>query len=106
MSRHHRAQRWTTHSPNLRKKIKPQLPLPCVNCPHAVLPEHSWQVAHRRDAALGGRPTQANVGPAHSHCPWCNKRCNQVAGGKLGAAITNAKRAVRAGSRPSSEMKW
>lgn len=99
MSRHHRAQHWTTHAPKLRKLIAPLLPLPCVNCGRPVLPEHRWQVGHRKDAALGGRPTFANTGPAHA-------KCNNSAGGKLGARITNAKRAARAGIRPSSEMNW
>lgn len=99
MSRHHRAQKWTTHSPKLRAKLKPQLPLPCVNCPHAVMPDDEWQVGHRQDAAFGGRPTLANVGPSHSYCRACRKRCNQVAGGKIGAALTNGRRKASRGIR-------
>jgi hypothetical protein len=92
MSRHHRAQKWTTYSPKLRALIAPRLPLRCLNCPHAVTKDQTWQVGHRHDAALGGRPTASNTGPTHAWCPACKKRCNQVAGGKLGAAVTNAKR--------------
>lgn len=92
MSKHHRAQKWTTHAPKLRAKITPRLPLPCLNCPHPVMPTDKWQVGHRRDAALGGKPTIANTGPTHAWCPTCKKRCNQVAGGRLGAAIVNGRR--------------
>lgn len=100
MSRHHRAQKWTTHSPRLRKLITPQLPLKCVNCPHAVTPDQRWQVGHRQDAARGGEPTPANTGPVHEHCPHCRRACNQHAGGKLGASITNSKRQAAKDIRP------
>lgn len=100
MSQHHRAQKWTTHSPKLREKIKPRLPLPCVNCPHLVTREDRWQVGHIRDAATGGRPVIGNVGPAHTFCEVCGKACNQVAGGKLGAAIVNGRRQKSQDIRP------
>lgn len=100
VSRHHRAQRWTTHAPKLRKAIQPRLPLPCVNCPHVVTPDQRWQVGHIRDAALGGRPTRTNTGPAHEYCAACRRRCNQVAGGRLGATITNSKRQAAKDIRP------
>lgn len=86
--------------PKLRAVIKPQLPLPCVNCPHQVTPDQPWQVGHRRDAARGGRPTIANTGPSHSWCPSCKRRCNQVSGGRLGAAIANSKRQASKDIRP------
>lgn len=92
MSRHHRAQKWTTHAPKLRATITPQLPLPCIDCGHPVTPDQKWQVGHRLAAGLGGRPTRANTGPSHTYCPACNRKCNQSAGGKLGAAVVNAKR--------------
>lgn len=100
MSRHHRAQKWTTHAPKLRKLIEPRLPLPCLNCPHIVTRDQRWQVGHRLDAARGGKPTIANAGPSHAWCAACGKRCNQVAGGKLGAAIVNARRAKAQDIRP------
>ncbi len=100
MSRHHRAQRWTTHSPKLRAKIKPLLPLPCLNCPHPVMPDDKWQVGHRVDAACGGRPVIENAGPSHAWCTACGRACNQRAGGKLGASITNSKRQARKDIRP------
>jgi 5-methylcytosine-specific restriction endonuclease McrA len=93
MSRHHVAQQWSTHAPKLRKLIEPQLPLPCVNCGRPVTRDQTWQVGHRHDAALGGRPTIANCGPAH-------KSCNLKAGGRLGAAITNPGRRAAQDIRP------
>lgn len=100
MSGHHRAQKWTTHSPKLRKVIAPLLPLRCLNCPHLVTPDQRWQVGHRQAASLGGRPTIANAGPSHTYCPACRKRCNQVDGGRLGAAKTNARRRTEQDIRP------
>lgn len=93
MSQHHRAQKWTTHAPKLRAQIKPQLPLPCIDCGNPVFPEDDWQVGHRTPASVGGRPTTANTGPTHT-------RCNRKAGGKLGAAKTNGRRAESNGIRP------
>lgn len=100
MSRHHRAQKWTTHMPKLRKMLEPKLPLRCLNCPHPVTRDQRWQVGHILDAALGGKAKASNVGATHAWCPTCLKRCNQVAGGKLGAAVTNSKRAKRQDIRP------
>lgn len=93
MSKHHRAQKWTTHAPKLREKLARMLPAPCVECGRPVLPEHAWQVGHRTAAALGGRPTLANVGPVHTSC-------NRKAGGQLGARITNTRRQARKDIRP------
>lgn len=106
MSRHHRAQQWTTHSPKFRAQIKPLLPLPCIECGHPVLPEHKWEVGHKRDASRGGRPRLDNVGPVH--CKSIDKagniiwprNCNQIAGGKLGAAVTNGRRRQAQDIRP------
>jgi hypothetical protein len=61
------------------------LPAPCIACGKPVMPGSKWHVGHRVDAARGGRPTAANVGPVH-------EGCNLKSGGKLGAKITNAKR--------------
>lgn len=94
MSRHHRAQRWSTIAPKLAAAIAPQLPLPCVNCGRSVVGQYGvdWHVGHRRDAAKGGQPTLANCGPAHA-------RCNLQAGGRAGARIVNARRARGNGIR-------
>lgn len=96
MSQHHRAQRWTSYNTGRRRELEQQLPLPCIQCGRAILPtdaRSSWQVGHRQDAALGGRPTRENTGAIHTDC-------NRKAGGKLGAALTNRKRAAGNGIRP------
>jgi len=81
--------------------------LPCVNCGQPViLGRHKWQVGHRRDAATGGKPKLSNVGP--SHCKTFDQQgrtvwprnCNQIAGGKLGATITNGRRRAAQDIRP------
>ena len=93
MSAHHRAQKWTTHAPKLRAKIKGLLPHPCIECGNPVMPTDDWQVGHRRAAALGGRPTVANTGPVHTSC-------NRRSGGKLGASIVNSRRLKSQDIRP------
>ena len=93
MSRHHVAQHWSSVAPKFRAKIAGQLPAPCVECGRPVLPTDVWQVGHRRAAALGGRPTLANVGPVH-------KACNQRAGGRLGARVVNGRRQRSKDIRP------
>lgn len=82
MSIHHKRQKWSTHSPKLRKLIEPQLPLPCVECRRPVMPGMKFDVAHIHGAEHGGAASLANVGPAHVGC-------NRSAGGKRGAQITN-----------------
>lgn len=85
MSQHHRAGKHTTRAPRIRAQLTPQLPLPCVDCGRAVFPGDAWQVGHILAAVHGGQTTLANCGPSHT-------ACNRRAGGKLGAAVTNAKR--------------
>lgn len=112
MSRHHRAQQWSTHSPKLREKLTALMraaggALPCVECGHPVLlGVHRWQVGHRRDAMDQGKPTLANVGPVHcksfdklGRTTW-PRNCNQKAGGRRGAAITNGRRRQAQDIRP------
>ena len=85
VSRHHIAQKWTTHAPKLREKYARLLPYPCIECGAPVLKTDSWHVGHKRAAAEGGRPSIANTGPVHA-------RCNLRSGGQLGARITNGRR--------------
>lgn len=111
MSQHHRAQKWSTHQPKLKAQLTAQLAaaggLPCVNCGRPVIHGvHKWEVGHRRDAARGGRPTLQNVGVVHrktfdqqGRTIW-PRNCNQIAGGKLGAAITHGKRQASQDIRP------
>lgn len=97
MSRHHRAQKWTSFSSKRREQLTALLPLPCMDgCGRVITrdtPRSAWQVGHRVDAARGGRPTVANTGAQM-------KTCNQKAGGKLGAQVTNAKRQASKDIRP------
>ncbi|WP_344752095.1 HNH endonuclease [Gryllotalpicola koreensis] len=92
MSRHHRAQNWTSFNEKRRAELAAQLPLPCVNCGRPVTKEDRWHVGHKRDAALGGKATRANTGAAHT-------LCNLRAGGKLGARMTNGRR------RPATDIR-
>lgn len=90
MSRHHRAQKWTTHSPKLRAKWTALLPRPCIACGQPVMKGEPWHVGHIIAAEDGGRPTMQNTAPVHA-------RCNLSDGGKRGAARVNAaRRAVAA----------
>jgi hypothetical protein len=103
MSRHHRAQKWSTHAPKLRARIV--LPAPCLDCPHPVMPDQKWQVGHRKAASAGGAPTVANSGPSHTYCPTCQRRCNQSSGGRMGAVVTNqARRRTR--DRSNDIREW
>lgn len=67
---------------------RPRLPLPCRRCGKPVLatPESGWHVGHIIDRALGGTDHLSNQWPEHNGC-------NTSAGGKIGARITNARRA-------------
>lgn len=57
----------------------------CCRCGRPILPGQAWQADHWPiPLEFGGTETH----PAHAHC-------NTSAGGKRGAAITNAKRRAR-----------
>lgn len=102
MSQHHRAQRWTSFNAQRRAELEAMLPLPCIKCGrtiHRTDPRASWEVGHRQDAALGGRPTRANTGAIHTSC-------NRRAGGKLGAAVTNSRRRRRAADADGLRAWW
>jgi len=89
MSQHHRRQKWSTASPKHRSRIAQLLPLPCIECGRPVTPDQNWHVGHKVAAsAPGSSAGTANVGPAHA-------TCNLKAGGKLGAAKTNARRRAK-----------
>lgn len=63
-----------------------RLPLPCRRCGRPVHPGQRWQVGHVIDRARGGSDHLENQWPEHAYC-------NESAGGKLGAARSNARRA-------------
>lgn len=89
MSRHHTAIGWSTISAQLRPIIRATLPQPCINpkpgCPGMVESDQQWDVAHRGGGLVDPSTDPRDCGPAHRHC-------NRSAGGKVGAAITHAKR--------------
>lgn len=73
-------------STNARAKCRAMLPHPCRRCGGLITPddpESSWHAGHREDRAAGG--TEDGIEPEHA-------KCNTSAGGKVGAAITNARR--------------
>ncbi len=59
-------------------------PLPCYRCRRPVYAHQRWQVEHMEERALGGREDRSNEWVSHG-------RCNESAGGKLGAAMRNAR---------------
>lgn len=76
----------------------PRLPLPCwrPGCGKMLTRYSKWTVGHIIDRHFGGSVTDPS-----NQWPECLK-CNTSAGGRLGAAITNAKRPVVA-ARLASE---
>jgi hypothetical protein len=112
MSEHHR-RAWTSRDLRVwRPRIAATLPAPCVNCGHVVTAEMSWQVGHVRDLAefevvgyVGSRTAQ-NLGPSHSNGSGPGGRsCNQAAGGRAGAAKTNAAKKTAA-KTPRRHLDW
>jgi len=96
VSQHHRSSWSSTDSAKWRKRIAATLPAACVDCGLPVYPEQRWQVGHIIGIAEGGTNTADNLGPSHAKGPG-QRACNQIAGGKQGAAVTNAKRRKEAG---------
>lgn len=68
-----------------RAQWLPRLPQPCGKCGKPVTADSTWTVGHIIDRALGGTDDVSNTWP---ECA----RCNFQAGGRLGAARTNARR--------------
>lgn len=89
MSRHHVAAGWSSISAVLRPIVAASLPQPCINpkpgCPGMVEAGMQWDLAHRGGGLVDPSTDPRDVGAAHRHC-------NRSAGGKVGAAIRNAKR--------------
>lgn len=83
-----------------RAHWKARLPLPCYRCGKPVLAEHNWHVEHIIDRAQGGDHGVTNQWVSHA-------RCNTSAGGKTGAAITNARREPTVTRRlEDRRLKW
>ena len=69
-----------------RTHWKARLPLPCFRCGKPVLPTQRWQVEHIVERVYGGAHGIGNQWVSHA-------TCNESAGGRIGAAITNTRRA-------------
>lgn len=94
------AKRWAgTTVRKARTYWQSRLPLPCWRCGRVLTPGSRWTVGHIVDRALGGSHTD----PANQW-PEC-ARCNYSAGGKLGAAITNARRPIAEERRDSERAR-
>jgi len=91
--------RVTTARAYWRQRIIEAGALPCwrPGCGRMLTVESAWTVGHIVDRSRGGSVTD----PANQW-PEC-KRCNLSAGGRLGAAKTNARRTVVV-ARMSSEQ--
>lgn len=84
MSEHHKKAKWSgTRVSKARANIKAQLPLPCVECGRAVMPDDPFDVGHIQPLSQGGNV--AEYGASH-------RSCNRAAGGKLGRAMVNHQR--------------
>ena len=76
-------------STEARAKCRLMLPHACRKCGGMITaedPESSWHAGHREDRVAGG--TEDGIEPEHA-------RCNTSAGGKIGAAMTNAQRTTK-----------
>lgn len=79
-----------------------RLPVPCRRCRRPVMPDQKWHVGHVIDRWAGGPDDISNTWPEHAGC-------NLSAGGKVGAAITNTRKAeavtVRRGMTPERDRR-
>ncbi|WP_144630265.1 hypothetical protein [Arthrobacter woluwensis] len=73
-------------SAKARAKCRAMLPWPCKSCGGLITaddPESTWHAGHVIDRVAGG--TDDDVEPEHA-------KCNTSSGGRIGAAMTNAKK--------------
>jgi len=105
MSQHHQTPEWSKAVRVNRPRIEATLPAPCVDCGRPIQRGDRWQVGHIVSAAeakaqgwtMAQINAPSNLGPTHTKAPG-QRACNQIAGGKIGAAISNEK------ARTSSRM--
>lgn len=90
----------TKYSPWAGRKVmdaraywRPRLPLKCRKCGRPVRSDRPWTVGHIVDRATCQRMgwTEAQADAVTNQWPE-HPRCNYAAGGRAGAAITNARR--------------
>jgi len=102
VSEHHRTPEWQRTVRVVRPRIAKTLPAQCIDCGRVIMPGDRWQVGHRVPVAVakaqGWTTAQindpSNLGPSHAKAPG-QRACNQIAGGKLGAKVTQAKAVVK-----------
>lgn len=98
MTATHKSKEWFAFTRRMRPIIAASLPQPCVDCGQPVMRGDKWHVGHIIPDSQGG-PMQAwNCGPSHA-------KCNLSAGGRMGAAKTNAKRKTQRDNR-TDMPKW
>lgn len=96
MSTIHRTKAWSA----LVRRVRPAIEAAvqsgsavCIDCGSVISPHESWQVGHRLSASR--YPEFAleewNLGPSHGG-RGRGRKCNQKAGGTMGAKVTNAKK--------------
>lgn len=90
MSRNHRAAKWNgAASRAARARLQPAVDAgmaSCARCGRPIMPGQPWDAGHRVDL---GDDLSGQHGTAAEH-----RSCNRGAGGRRGAAITNARRAA------------
>lgn len=94
MSENHRRSSWSKYSARYRPSVAACLPSPCVNTCYlggVVYPGQPFDVGHIVGIEAGGTNERSNVGAAH-------QSCNRSDGGKVGARITNSRRAASSAS--------
>jgi hypothetical protein len=102
MTAHHRTPEWSKTTRTMRPRLQAAIDAGgarCIDCGRPIVPGQRWQVGHIVSVAQAkaqGWTTQqinapSNLGPSHAKSPG-QRACNQIAGGKLGAAASNKKR--------------
>lgn len=94
-----KGRRWGGNdSAKARAIVAPTLPRPCTRCGETVTADMKWHADHILEDVFGGTSTPDNLGPAHKHC-------NESAGGKIGAAMTNGFKQAQ-DQRREVTVKW
>jgi hypothetical protein len=102
MTAHHRTPEWSRTTRAVRPRMQAAIDAgsaACIDCGRPIFPGQRWQVGHivsvAQAKAQGWTVQQmnapTNLGPSHAKSRG-QKACNQIAGGKIGAAISNQKR--------------
>ena len=92
--------KWGGHaSTKARAHVRRMLPAGCVRCGGIVTDEMDWHADHIQERHDNGTDSPSNLGPAHA-------RCNESAGGRIGAAITNGTRVTPAPINRERRPSW